>query len=113
MSWGQRTKVYTHHNNLIQEFLNLTSDYIYWWRLILEDCGPKVMHIKDILNNVADAISQLDFGPVMDNKANWMMFMKCWCQYTMHITSAEHMYDHQEDMNMMFANQSKEDVIYY
>eukprot|EP00804_Cyclotella_cryptica_P025126 CCRYP_012981-RA/>CCRYP_012981-RA protein AED:0.15 eAED:0.15 QI:0/-1/0/1/-1/0/1/0/59 len=41
MLWGQRLKVYTHHKNLIQDALGLTSDRVYRWRLILQEFGPK------------------------------------------------------------------------
>ena len=45
-------------------------------------------------------------------KANWMTFTKCWCHYTMHAPTAESTITHQHQMNMVFANRSKEDVIY-
>ena len=64
MLWGQRIKVFTDHTNLIQDAHGLTSDRVYWWRLLFEGFGPKIMHIKGIHNTVADAISRLDFGPV-------------------------------------------------
>jgi len=32
MLWGQRTKVYTYHKNLIQDALGLISDNVYRWR---------------------------------------------------------------------------------
>ena len=66
MLWGQRLKVYTDHKNLIQEALGLTSDRVYRWRLLLEEFGPEIVHIKGINNTVADAISRLDFSPVQD-----------------------------------------------
>ncbi len=69
------------------------------------------MHIKGIQNTVANAISGLDIGPVQDEKANWMMFTKCWCHYTMHAPPEEST-AHQHQINMVFANHSKEDVIY-
>ena len=69
------------------------------------------MHIKGIHNAAADAISRLDFGPVQDEKANWIMFTKCWCHYTMHSPPEESTIAHQHQMNMVFANCSKEDVI--
>jgi hypothetical protein len=34
MMWGQHIKVYTDHKNLIQDALGLTSDRVYWWRLL-------------------------------------------------------------------------------
>jgi hypothetical protein len=112
MLWGQMTKVYTEHKNLIQDALGLPSDYVYQWRLILKEHGPKIMHIKGIHNTVADAISRLDFGPVKDEKASWMTFTKCWCHYTMHAPTEESTHLHQQQMNMVFANRSEEDVIY-
>ena len=69
------------------------------------------MHIKGIHNTVADAISRLDFGPVQDDKANWMTFTKCWCHYTMHTLPEESSTTHQHQMNMVFAKHNK-DVIY-
>ena len=65
---GQRIKVFTDHKNLIQDALGLTSDRVYWWRLLLEEFGPGIMHIKDIHNTVADAIFRLDFGRVQDER---------------------------------------------
>ena len=70
MLWGQKLKVVTDHKNLIQDALGLTSEHLYWWRLLLEEFGTKIVHIKGIQNTVADAISRLDFAPVQDEKAN-------------------------------------------
>ena len=70
------------------------------------------MHIKDIHNTVADAISRLDFGPVQDEKANWMTFTKCWYLYIMHAPTEESTMNNQHQMKMVFANHSEEDVIY-
>jgi hypothetical protein len=69
------------------------------------------MHTKCIHNTVADAISRLDFGPVQDQKANWMTFTKCWC-HSMHALKEESTIMHQHQINMVFTNCSKEDVIY-
>ena len=79
MLWEQRLKVFPNHKNLIQDALGLTSDHIFWWRLLLEELGPKIMHIKGINNMVDGAISRLDLGPFQDEKADWMTFIKCWC----------------------------------
>ena len=67
---------------------------------------------KGTHNTVADAISRLDFGPCPSAKENWMTFTKCWCHYTMQEESVENTSAHQEQMNLVFANHSKEDVIY-
>ena len=101
MLWGQKLKVFTDHKNLIQDALGLTSDRVYRWRLLLEEYGPEIVHIKGIHNTVADAISRLDFGPVQDEKANWMMFTKCWCHYTTHAPTEESTQNHQHHMNMV------------
>ena len=100
MLWGQKLKVFTDHKNLIQDALGLTSDRVYWWRLLLEEFGPEIVHIKGIQNTVADAISRLDFGPVQDEKANWMTFTKCWCHYTMQATPMESTTNQQQQINM-------------
>ena len=60
------------HKNLIQEALCFTSDRFYQWRLLLDEYGPNKMHIKDIHNTVANAISRLDYGPVSNEKDNLM-----------------------------------------
>ena len=113
MLWGQRIKVITDHKNSIQYALGLTSDQVSWWRLLLEEYGPEIVHIKCIHNHntVANAISRLESGQTQDVKANWMMFMRCWCHYTMHAISSNNTYNHQEQLTTMFDNQSNEDVI--
>eukprot|EP00804_Cyclotella_cryptica_P022515 CCRYP_009416-RA/>CCRYP_009416-RA protein AED:0.34 eAED:0.34 QI:0/-1/0/1/-1/1/1/0/211 len=112
MLWGQRLKVYTDHKNLIQDALGLTSDRVYRWRLLLEEFGPEIVYIKGIHNTVADAISRLDIGPIPSEHENWMTFTKCWCHYTMQEESVIDTSAYQEEMNLVFANRSEEDVIY-
>jgi hypothetical protein len=63
MLWGQTIKVYTYHKNLIQDALDLTSDRVYHWQLLLEEFAPEIVYVKGIHNMVADAISQLDIIP--------------------------------------------------
>lgn len=60
---------------------------------------------------VANDISRLDYSPIQDDKANWMTFMQCWCRYTMHVKVGR-IYNHQEQMNLVFANCRKEDEFY-
>ena len=112
MLWGQRLKVYTDHKNLIQDALGLNSDCVYRWRLLLEEYGPEVVHIKGSHKTVADAISRLDICPVQEEKTNWMMFTKRWCHYTKQASPEESKTNQQHQMNMVFANRSEEDVIY-
>jgi len=68
--------------------------------------------LKDIHNTVANAILRLDSGAIQDNKADWMTFTICWCHYTILAKSAENTDNHQEQLNIVFANFSEEDVIY-
>ena len=57
MLWGQKIKVYTDPKKLIQDALGLTSYCVYWWRLLLKEYGPEIMHIKGIHNNIGNTIS--------------------------------------------------------
>jgi hypothetical protein len=56
MLWGQNIKVFTDPKNLMRDALGLTSDRVYQWRLLLEEYGPEIVHIKGIHNTVADAV---------------------------------------------------------
>jgi hypothetical protein len=55
--WGQTIKVYTDHKNLTQDALDITSDRVYHWQLLLEEFAPEIVYIKGIHNTVVDAIS--------------------------------------------------------
>jgi hypothetical protein len=61
MLWGQSITVYTDHANLKRDALGMTLDHVYQWRLLLEEYGPKIVHIKGIHNTIADTISWLDY----------------------------------------------------
>jgi hypothetical protein len=74
---GAAIKVYTDHKNLNQDALDLTSDRVYQWWLLLEEYGPDIIHIDGIHNTVAGAISWLDYQPVKNNKETWMAFTQC------------------------------------
>ena len=99
---GARIKVYTDHKNLIQDALGLTSDRVYRWRLLLEEYGPEIIHIKGIHNTVADAILCLDYSPVHNQRDTWMTFTQCWCYYASH-TTAQQPAIPQDSMNLVFA----------
>ena len=83
MMSGQRIKIYTDHQNLVQDALGFTSDRLYCWRLILEEYGPEIIYIKGVHNTLADAISWLDFSPKANpeqpDMQNWMTLAQCWC----------------------------------
>ncbi len=70
------------------------------------------MHIKDIHNTVTNAISRLDICPVQQEKTNGMTFTQHWCHYTMQAPQKKSTTNQQQQLNMMLANHSKEDVIY-
>ncbi len=97
----------------MQDALGLTSDWVYDWRLRLEEYGPAIEYIKGIHNTVADAISQLDHGPVSNDRYNWLTFTQCWCHYTetANKTGASQA-NYTESMNLVFVNQDDEDAIY-
>jgi hypothetical protein len=73
-------------------------DQVYQWRLLLEEYGPKIVYIKGIHNyTIADAISQLEYDPSVNQTAEsyfltkvnknskcsqrqiWMAVSKNWC----------------------------------
>jgi hypothetical protein len=39
-------KVYTDHANVIRDALDMTSDRVYQWRLLLEEVGPRLSILK-------------------------------------------------------------------
>jgi hypothetical protein len=115
--WGQRTKVYTDHQNLIRDALGLTSDRVHRWRLILEEYSPEIVYIKGIHNTVADAISRLNFDSSnipknkKEQRKNWMAFTKCWSDYndSPHSNDANHIVS----MNHVFATHTDEEEFYH
>ncbi len=66
MLWGQDIKVYTDHKNLTRDALGLTSDRVFYWRLLLEEYAPEIINIKGIRNKVADAFSRLEYDPKLN-----------------------------------------------
>ena len=57
--FGYPIKVYSDHKNLIHAATISQSQRVMRWRLILEEFGPDIIHIKGEDNIVADAISRL------------------------------------------------------
>ena len=98
----------------MQDSLGLTSDRVYRWRLLLEEYRPTIVYIKSIHNTVADAISRLDYGPVQEDRSTVMTFAQCWwCHFTSgQEESTLPTASLQDSMNLVFANQDDEDVIY-
>ena len=58
MLFGYRIIVYTDHLNLVHKTLLMSSDRIMRWRLLLEEYGITLKHIKGVTNTVADALSR-------------------------------------------------------
>ena len=61
----------------MQQALGLTSDRVYRWRLLLDEYGPTIEYIKDIDNNVADAICRLEYDPSKDTTS--IGVHQCFC----------------------------------
>ena len=112
MLWGQQLTVYTDHKILMLDTLDMTSDQVYHLRLLLEEYGPTIMYIKGIHNTVADAISQLGYGPVKEDRSTMMTFSQCWCHFTsgQEESTSPSTYT-QESTNLVFANPENEEDI--
>ena len=54
---GQQMEVFTNHKNLVYKTFN--TERVMRWRLIIEECGPKLTYIKGENNIVADALSRM------------------------------------------------------
>jgi hypothetical protein len=76
MLWGQNINVFTDHANLMRDALGLTLDRVYQWRLLLEENRPKIVYIKGIHSTVADAVSQLEYDPSVNQTAESAYIMK-------------------------------------
>ena len=72
MLWGQRIKVYTDNQNIERNALGLTSNRVYRWRLLLGEYGPDIVHIPGIQNMIADAISHLEYDPMVNPTSQCM-----------------------------------------
>jgi hypothetical protein len=57
---------------------------------------------------------RLDFGPVPDDKENWIVFNKCLNFYKQKNSNVDNSPSttHEEKMNFVFANSSEDDAIY-
>jgi hypothetical protein len=107
----------------MRDALGLTLDQVYRWRLLLKEYRPKIVKIKSIHNTIVDAISRLEYNPSANQTAesyfmkkvkgsskcsqrqNCMAVSKHWCE--LELDTNKH-----DDLNLVFANHSKEDEIY-
>jgi len=60
MLLGQEIEVFTDHKNLVHKHFN--TERVMRWRLLLEEFGPKLTHVKGSNNMVADALSRLEMA---------------------------------------------------
>ncbi len=61
---------------------------------------------------VADAISQLNIGPVTDDKENWMLLSKFWNLYTTNTDEPVSTANHSQQMTCVFAKHTDKNAIY-
>ena len=66
---GQDLTVHTDHLNLL--YSKLPSQQMTRWRLLLEEYNSIVVHIKDVDNDTADALSRLDLIDKADDASVW------------------------------------------
>jgi hypothetical protein len=131
MLWGQNIIVFTDHANLMRDSLDLTSDWVYQWRLLLEEDWPKIVNIKGIHNTLVDAVSRLEYDPSVNQtsesfymtkvrnsksrqRQSWMTVSKNYCKLDidtvkLHIDLNTNKHD---DWNLVFAHHEEEDNIY-
>jgi hypothetical protein len=57
---GQNIMIYTDHKNLVLPTTQHGSNRVMRWRWLIEEYGPKFVHIKGKKNEVADALSRMD-----------------------------------------------------
>jgi hypothetical protein len=129
MIWGQNIKVFTDYTNLMRDALDLNSDRVYQWRLLLEEYGPKIVYIKGIHNTVANAVSRLEYDPSVNQTAesfhttkvrnkqsrqrqNWMTVSKNWCKLDIDSDNLDLYTDKHDDLNLVFAHHEEEDEIF-
>ena len=65
--FGYNITVYTDHMNLVHNTVLMSSDRIMRWRLLLEEYGITLKHIKGEKNTVADALS---WNPIKEPMPN-------------------------------------------
>ena len=103
--------MYADHKNLIRDALGLTSDWVYQWRLLLEEYGPEIVYIKGIHNTT----SQPEYDPSLNRtansksiqKQNWMTVSQHWCILDMDDTT-----EHEDHIHLVFASHGEEEDIY-
>jgi hypothetical protein len=101
---------------------------VYRWRLLLEEYRPEIVYIKGIHNTAADAVSQLEYDPSVNQTAEsfhvmkvrnnscqrqcWMTGSNNWCKLDIDSDNLDSYTDKHNDWNLEFAHHEEEDEIY-
>ncbi len=95
---------------------------------MLEEYKPKIIYIKGIHNTIAEAVSQLEYDPSVNQTAesfytmkvknkqscqrqNWMAGSKSWCKLDIDTESLNLYTNKHDDWNLVFAHHKEEDKI--
>ncbi len=103
----------------MRDALGLTLDQVYQWRLLLEEYGPEVVHIKGIHNTVADAVLRLEYDPcvnwtaecfhmtkvrnISSQRQSWMIVLKNRCKLDIDSDNLDSYTNKHDDQNLVFA----------
>ncbi len=95
---------------------------------MLEEYGPKIVYIEGIHNNVADAVSWLEYDPSINQTAEsfhmakvrnnssqrqcWMMVSKKWSELDIDSDNLDSYTDKHDDWNLVFAHHEEEEEVY-
>ncbi len=95
---------------------------------MLEEYGPKIVYIKGIHNTVADAVSQLEYDPSVNQTAEsfhtakvrnnsrqrqcWMTVSKQWCKLDIDSDNLDSYTNKHDNWNLVFAHHKEEVEIY-
>jgi hypothetical protein len=95
---------------------------------LLEGYGPEIVYIKGIHNTIADAVSQLEYDPSVNQTAEnfhmtkvrnksrqrqcWITVSKQWCKLDIDSDNLDSYTDKHDNWNLVFAHHEDEDKIY-
>ncbi len=96
---------------------------------MLEEYGPKIGYIKGIHNTMADAVSQLEYDPSINQTAEsfnttkvrnkqscqrqcWMLVSKNWWKLDIDSDNLDSYTNKHDDSNLVFAHHEEEDKVY-
>ncbi len=113
----------------MKDALGLTSAWVYQWRLLLEEYGPKIVYIKGIHNTIADAVLQLEYDPSVNwtaesfhtmkvrnrkscQKQSWLTVSKNWWELDIDSENLDSYTNKHDDWNLVFAHHKEEGKIY-